>query len=287
MSNYTMTMNYTTAKLSDAHFQRLSTYIFQHYGIKLPAVKKTLLESRLHKRLRILGIPSFPEYCDFLFSAAGQQQEVMHMIDVVTTNKTDFFREPVHFDFMKQTALPALIEKMRAGLPIKIWSAGCSSGEEAYTISMVIHEYARMAGKLVDYSILGTDISTQILEAAHQAIYTEDRIHNIPIEVKKRYFLRSKDASKQVVRIVPELRKKVNFKRLNFMDPAYEVDADFDIIFCRNVLIYFDRPTQAKVVSNLCKKLKPGGYFFLGHSESISDIQLPLQQIKPTIFQRK
>lgn len=280
-------MTYSAVTLSDPLFNRLSSFIYTNYGIKLPPAKKTMLESRLQRRLRALEYVDFNEYCDFLFSASGQQQELVHMIDVVTTNKTDFFREAAHFDFLQKEVLPKLTLRSTLSQPIKIWSAGCSSGEEVYTLAMVLQEYAEQAGRILDYSLLGTDISSQILDKARQAIYLEEKIQVIPLETRKKYFLKSKDPSKKEVRIVPELRKKAEFKRLNFMDADYDVEYGFDIVFCRNVLIYFDRNTQERVISNLCKKLKPGGYFFLGHSESITEMNLPLQQIKPTVFQRK
>ncbi len=280
-------MLYQDTKLSSQEFNKLSNFIYTSYGIKMPLEKKTMLESRLQKRLRALSITSFTEYCNFVFSPSGQKEEVIHMIDVVTTNKTDFFRESAHFDFMNQVALPEFLENTKGRKPLKIWSAGCSSGEEAYTISMVINEFNAYTGNTLDYSILGTDISSQILNKASTAIYGEDRIATIPLNLKKKYFLKSKNAEEKMVKIIPELRKKVSFKRLNFMDDVYPIEGGFDIVFCRNVLIYFNKNIQEKVINNLCSKLKPGGIFFLGHSESITDMQLPLQQLRPTIFRRK
>lgn len=280
-------MSYSAAQLPDPLFRRLSSFIYTYYGIKLPPAKKPLLESRLQKRLRALGMYSFQEYCDLVLSSNGKHPEVVNMIDVVSTNKTDFFREPAHFDFMQKVALPYLVQRNRGAQPLKIWSAGCSSGEEVYTISMVMNEYASSIGKIIDYSVLRTDISTLILEKAEQAIYSDDKIQHIPLETKRKYFLKSKDPLKKEVRIVSELRKRAAFKRLNFMDNEYDVNNDFDIVFCRNVLIYFDRATQERVIGNLCKKMKSGSYFFLGHSESITEMSLPLQQIRPTVFQKK
>jgi chemotaxis protein methyltransferase CheR len=137
-----------------------------------------------------------------------------------------------------------------------------------------------------DYSIVGTDISTQILQKAADAVYKEDRVQNIPMETKKKYFLRSKDRVNPTVKVESSLRRKVRFGRLNFMDPHYDVPEMFDVIFCRNVLIYFDRETQEKVIQKLCAKLKTNGYFFLGHSESIMNMDVPLRQVKPTVFRR-
>jgi chemotaxis protein methyltransferase CheR len=273
------------AKLSDHEFDRLSNFIFSNYGIKMPKVKKVMLQSRLQKRLRELNLNNFKDYVDYVFSSEGQDNEVIHMIDVVSTNKTDFFREPVHFDFLSGHVLPEFIQGNSLHKPFKIWSAGCSSGEEPYTISIVLSEFKAKYPNF-DYSIMATDISTRILKHAVEATYKEPRIEGIPLALKKKYFLRSKDRSNPSVRVVPELRKKVTFGRLNFMDSNYAINETFDQIFCRNVLIYFDRPTQEAVINKLCMKLKPGGYFFLGHSESITNISVPLEQIKPTIFRR-
>lgn len=274
------------ATLADEDFRKLSSFIYKEYGIKMPEVKKTMLQSRLHKRLKELGISSYKEYVNFVFSKEGQDNEVIHMIDVVSTNKTDFFREPVHFDFLHETALPELLFKESPNRMIKIWSAGCSSGEEPYTIAMSLSEFM-LANPGWDYSILGTDISTRILKSAIEAIYKENRVEGLPLNLKKKYLLKSKDRTNPTVRIVPELRRKISFQRLNFMDNHYNVPDNFDIIFCRNVLIYFDRETQERVINKLCTKLKPNGFFFLGHSESITNFNVPLQQIKPTIFRKR
>lgn len=272
----------TAGRLSDADFRRLSQFIYAHYGIKMPDSKKNMLQARLQKRLRANQMTSYAEYCEMLFSEIGGQ-EVIHMIDVVSTNKTDFFREPGHFDFLRNQGLR---EALKNNHHLKIWSAGCSSGEEPYTLAMVLSEYEKTA-KHFSYSILGTDISTSILQRAINAVYTEERVSGMPLHLKRSYLLRSKDPKKQLVRIAAELRSKVKFQRLNFMDHTYYgIESDFDIIFCRNVLIYFDKKTQKEVISRLCSHLKPGGYLFLGHSESIMDMKMPLRQLKPTIYQK-
>jgi len=274
-----------SAKMTDQDFRRLSGFITQHSGIKLPEVKKVMLQSRLQKRLRHLNMTGFEEYVDFVFTEQGLQNELIHMLDVVSTNKTDFFREPVHFEFMEKTILPEYINEFPLNRPMKIWSAGCSSGEEVYTIAMTINEFRKDHPEL-DYNILGTDISTNILQKAVDAIYKEEKTAMMPLELKKKYLLRSKDRSRKLVRIIPELRKKAVYKRLNFMDDHYPVKETFDVIFCRNVLIYFNREKQEKVIRQLIEKLRAGGYFFIGHSESIMGMDVPLQQIRPTIFKR-
>jgi chemotaxis protein methyltransferase CheR len=275
------------AVMSKDDFKRLSSFIYNEYGIKMPEVKKTMLQSRLHKRLRELNMTSYKDYVEYLFSKDGQQTEVIHMIDMVSTNKTDFFREPVHFDYLHSNVLPDLLSGPHPSRMIKIWSAGCSSGEEPYTIAMSVSEFSQNTGNVFDFSILATDISTRMLKQAVDGIYKEVRVDMLPMNLKKRYLLRSKDRSNPTVRIIPDLRKRLTFQRLNFMDEHYAINDSFDIIFCRNVLIYFDRDTQEQVISKLCTKLKPDGIFFLGHSESITNFNVPLLQIKPTIFRKK
>jgi chemotaxis protein methyltransferase CheR len=268
--------------LNDADFTKLSNFIYVNYGIKLPISKKIMLQSRLASRLKINGMKSYAEYTKYVLSGDANESEIVNMIDLVSTNKTDFYREAAHFDFMKEVVLPNFIVG-DSRQPFKIWSSASSSGEEAYTIAMVISEFIENNRK-IDFEILGTDISARILEKAKLGIYPIDRVDVIPLSQKKKYLLRSKDEENPMVRIVPNLRAKARFQRLNLMDSSYNVPKDFDIIFCRNVLIYFDRETQEKVINKLCMHLKQGGYFFLGHSESISGIDVPLKPLKPTMF---
>jgi chemotaxis protein methyltransferase CheR len=276
---------YHKETISDKDFRKLSEFIYSNYGIKMPLEKKTMLEGRLAKRLRANQMSSYAEYCDYLFSEGGEQ-EIIHMINVVSTNKTDFFREQSHFEFLLESVLPEYSMEKRIK-PVRIWSAASSSGEEPYTLAMVMSEHNRLCDQALPFSIFGTDISSDILQRAINGIYTEERVANIPLSYKKRYLMRNKDAQKKIVRIVPELRKTCSFERLNLMDSSYSVNEQFDIIFCRNVLIYFDRPTQEAVINKLCKHLVPGGYFFLGHSESAMGMDVPLTTIKPTVFRRK
>lgn len=281
MNNY----SFFNANLSDQDFGKLSKFIFEEAGIKMPPTKKVMLQGRLQKRLRELGIADFKTYTDYVFSKEGKQNEMIHLLDVVSTNKTDFFREANHFEYMKDVILPKFSaeNKMKT---MKIWSAGCSSGEEAYTIAIVLSEFIEN-NKAFDFQILGTDISTKILQTAYDAIYKEERVAVVPMAMKKKYLLKSKDRKNPTVKIKNELRKKVRFQRLNFMDTSYHsINETFDIIFCRNVLIYFNRETQETVLNKLCEKLKLGGYLFIGHSESVMNMNLPVKQMKPTIFKK-
>lgn len=270
-------------RLGQKDFDRLSNFIHTQYGIKLPPAKKTMLESRLQKRLRATDKRTFEDYCDYVFSLEGKKLELINMVDIITTNKTDFFREPAHFAYMLEALLPNWFMDY-PNRKLSIWSAGCSSGEEVYTLAMVLSEFAEGNKGFLDYSILGSDLSSEVLKKAVRAIYTEEKTAGIPLALKKKYLLRAKDKTSRTVRIVPALRTKTSYMRLNFMDEAYNAPDGFDLIFCRNVLIYFDRITQENVINKLCRHLRPGGYLFLGHSESITSLQVPLKQVKPTIF---
>ena len=283
MANWDL-KNHTASVMSSADFNRLSSFIYTHYGIKLPHTKKTMLEGRLHKRLSALKLTGFKAYCDYLFSTEGQRLELTPMIDLVTTNKTDFFREAAHFDFLTRDVLPKLFKEQHSK-PFKIWSAGCSTGEEPYTMAMVLSEFgANNPG--FNYDIFATDISTRVLESAITAVYQEEKVLPIPLGYKKKYLLKSKDARNRTVRIVPELRSKVSFGRLNFIDGDFSNIPAFNAVFCRNVLIYFDRETQEKVIRKLASKIEKGGFLFLGHSESVSGMDLPLTQVQPAIFKK-
>lgn len=273
-----------SASLSARDFGRLSRFIYDTCGIKMPDVKKTMLEARLQKRLRSLGMHSFTDYCDFLFSQEGLDRELVPMLDMVTTNKTDFFREPDHFHYLTHTVLPEWVKRHPGGA-LAIWSAGCSSGEEPYTLAMVLSEFAaRNPG--FDFKILATDISTRVLDKAKTAIYTESQVEPVAIELKKKYLLRSKDRASGMVRIVPELRAKVNFRRLNFMDDDFGMREPLDIIFCRNVIIYFDRQTQERLLQRFHRNMKPGSYIFMGHSETLSGLDVPLVSVYPTVYRK-
>jgi len=274
----------SAVRLSMDEFTQLSNFIYRKCGINLSPQKKILVESRLQKRLSHLNLRSFAEYLDFVTSTIGLQEELTHMIDAVATNKTDFFREPVHFRFMESDALPLFLDE---GLSrqYKIWSAACSTGEEPYTIAMVMEEFN--THHRIDYRITATDISTKALQKATQAIYPERTITDIPMALRKRYLLKSKDQLNPTVRINATLRSKVAFKRLNLMDNELDVESSYDLIFCRNVLIYFDRQTQEAVVQKLLSHLRPGGFLFIGHSESIYHMNLPVKQVKPTILQKR
>ncbi|KIZ40853.1 MULTISPECIES: CheR family methyltransferase [Rhodopseudomonas] len=271
--------------LSDRHFRSIAELIEREVGIRLPSSKRMMLEGRLQKRVRALRYSDINAYVDHLFDAEHFAIELVHLIDCVTTNKTDFFREPAHFEFMRAYAVPQILHRSRGVRSIKVWSAAASTGMEAYTIAMVLDDMAR-TGPNFQFRILGTDISSGVLRVAEDGIYTHAMVEPVPGEMARRYLLSPKVPARGEVRVVPELRRSVNFMRMNLMDPVYPVDRDVDIIFCRNVLIYFDKATQRKVVDRLCEHLRPGGYLIVGHSESmVPNESGRLKQVLPTIFQ--
>jgi chemotaxis protein methyltransferase CheR len=274
-------------RLRQSDFRRLAAFIEDYSGIKMPSSKITMLEGRLRHRVRNTGAASLADYCHMLFDGDGLRDEAVHLIDAVTTNKTDFFREPEHFHILVRDVMPLVVAGRHAGAyaQIKLWSAACSTGAEPYTIAMVLAAWQEQSpGHRV--TIQGTDLSTEVLAMARRAIYPEAMLEAVPPEFRHRYFLRSRDRSRRLVRIVPELRAMVTFGRLNLMDAEYPVARDFDAIFCRNVLIYFDKPTQRAVLQRLCAHLRPRGFLFLGHSESLAGLALPLQPFANTVLRR-
>jgi chemotaxis protein methyltransferase CheR len=272
--------------MTDVQFHKVSTYIEHKVGIKMPETKKTMMQARLTSRLKALDMHSYKEYLSYVFSNdTDADEELVSMIDVLTTNLTHFFREKEHFNVMMRTVLPTLASQ-NVTIP-KIWSAGCSTGEEAYTLSMVMQEFLRLHhNAFIDYEIRATDISTRALEKAALAIYPMESVEEISEGLKRRYFLKSRQESKASVRVNKQTRDKVQFTRLNFMDDSYGPRCSQDIIFCRNVLIYFDKQTQREVLSKLASCLKPQGFLFLGHSETIFGMNLPLESIAPTVFRK-
>ena len=269
--------------LRSRDFARLAAFIHDVAGIKLPAGKTTMLEGRLRRRVRATGTGTIADYCAWFFEDGHHDGEIVHLINAVTTNKTDFFREPRHFDHLRDVILPTLHAAGRHR--IRAWSAACSTGAEPYTMAMVIDAFAAQHGG-PDYSILATDLDTEVLEVAQRGIYPAEQVVPVPPLLRQRYVLAAKSATRNDVRIVPALRAAVSFARHNLMADQYEVGEPLDLIFCRNVLIYFDKPTQEQVVRRLVDCLRPGGHLFLGHSESIAGIDLPLIPVANTVFQR-
>ncbi len=279
---------YCPKGMSDADFFRLSQVVQTSLGIKMPPAKKDMIQARLLRRLRLLGINSFHAYCEYLLDPQNFEGELIHLMDLATTNKTSFFRETEHFTLLTTVILPQLhqLSDRQPRNCIKLWSAGCSSGEEVYTLAMVVAKYLEDQAIEKEFYVLGTDISTRMLEKAHLAIYDEKAAEDIPPELRKKFLLRNKDRQKALVRIAPEIRARVHFQRLNFMDPSFGITELFDVIFLRNVIIYFDRIQQQELINKLCNRLSPMGFFFVGLSETLHGLQVSLTPIGRSVYRK-
>ncbi len=271
----------TGAQISDADFARLGAFIESVCGIQVAAGKKIMLEGRLRRRLRQLGLDNFSDYTNRVL-AGGDEAEVRLMIDEISTNKTDFFRESHHFDYLTTQALPALLRESGGQRLVRIWSAACSSGEEPFTLAMVLSEAALVSPGL-SFQILASDISTEMLSRARAATYDAVTVEPVPLALRQKYLLRRRDGTPQV-RVVPTLRDRVRFRRLNLMDSDYALGPPLEAIFCRNVFIYFSRRLQSEILDRFVSNLVPGGYLFLGHSESINGFDVALTQVAPTVY---
>ncbi len=272
------------AELTPAEFARLGDFIEARYGIRMPDNKKVMLEHRLRKRLRALGLTSFGPYCQRVLG--GDEEELVHMVDEVTTNTTDFFREPQHFDYLANVVVPTLVAERRPRLPgeLRVWSAACSTGEEPYTLAMVLSEIAEKIPGF-RWRVRATDICTDVLERAIRATYAAPRVEPVPMHLRQKYLLRKADGS-PVVRIVPQLRDRVHFQHKNLLDRDFDAIGPVDVIFCRNVFIYFERDVQQAILQRFHRALVPGGYLFLGHSETANGRDVRLTPVTPTVYRK-
>lgn len=273
--------------IGDREFALFRDLVHAHTGISLSLQKRYLLQARLGKRLRALGLTTYADYHQRLVEEGDTRGELTRFINAITTNKTDFFREAHHFQYLSDVVVPGF--KARAGAGgdrrLRIWSAGCSSGEEPYTIAMTLGE-ALGAGVPCDVKILASDIDTDILARAAAGVYAVEQVGPIPKPLLARYFLRGSAGQAGLVRVRPELQAMIRFRRINFLDEPWPIRTSFDVIFCRNVLIYFDRPTQQRILERLVGLLKADGLLFLGHSESIHGLLKGLAHLGHTIYQR-
>ena len=269
--------------MTTTEFQTFAALIHQKSGISLGELKFELLRARLGKRLRALKLQSFKDY-QAVLNADSSGLELERLVDVVTTNKTEFFREAKHYDHLVGELLPAFLASAAAkkGQPLRIWSAACSSGEEPYSLSMVLHE--ALAGR-ADFKVLATDISSRVLHRAMEGRYDSDRIQGVPTALRERYFDTEKLEGEKTYRVKPLLRDTVHFSRFNLNDASqYVFENSFDAILCRNVMIYFDRPTQEAVVGRLSRHLAPGGCLYTGFSESLIGIRHPLKAVGASVY---
>ncbi|MCC7012243.1 MAG: hypothetical protein IT454_06770 [Planctomycetes bacterium] len=273
--------------LSNQEFDELSRLIYETTGISLNDSKKVLVESRLARRLRALGSRSFHDYCTFARNDTTGT-ELRELTNAITTNKTDFFRESHHFDFLRSTILPAIQARASHGGPrkVRVWSAACSSGEEPYTIAISLLEHFGLNSGW-DIRVLATDIDTQVLEKAEKGVYSEERLDGVPADLRAKYFLRGTGMWSGHYRARPELQSLVKFKQLNFIDRDWGIRARFDVVFCRNVVIYFDRATQDMLFRRFHPLIADDGYLIIGHSESLHFLPQLYAPLKNTVYKRK
>ncbi|WP_310448357.1 protein-glutamate O-methyltransferase CheR [Thiobacillus sp.] len=260
--------------LKDSEFSRFQQMIFRIAGISMTPAKKALVAGRLAKRLKHHGLDSYEDYFQLL---SRQQDEMQVAVDLLTTNETYFFREPKHFDFLRDQVLPG----HPAGRPLRIWSAACSSGEEPYTLAMLL------ADRLGDapWDVFGSDISTQVLDKARRGLYPMERARGIPPSLLRAHCLKGVGSQDGQLLIDPALRRRVQLAQINLNEPLPEV-GEFDVIFLRNVMIYFQAETKRQVVTRLLAKLRPGGIFIVGHSESLNGLAQGLETLAPSIYRK-
>ena len=273
--------------LNDKEFGLFQRLIYNESGINLTPAKKELLKSRLMKRLRERSLSSFKEYYQYVTEENTTGEELVSMLDCVSTNLTEFFRESAHFDFLSEKGLPILLESKRKNREKKIrtWCAGCSTGEEPYTISMVLAEHTEQLSGW-DIKILATDLSTRVLKKAMDGVYAKDRLRGIPLHMLNTYFKKGDGNLKDHYQIKDYLRETIMFRRLNLTDETFPFKGQFDFIFCRNVMIYFDKQTQAELVAKFYKHLAPDRYLLIGHSESLAGTDTRFRYVRPTIYQK-
>ena len=280
-------MDYQLIHISENEFNELGRLLTRRYGIKLPSEKRIMFQSRLQGRLRELKINSFEEYAQYVKNPVNINAELGKMIDYISTNKTEFFREKQHFDLMLSRVLPEIYSRQNQGHQmIRCWSAGCSEGQEAFSMAMTIEEFIQNKQEATDYSIIGSDVSGKVLNVARRGIYPFSQSSFIPSSYLKKYVLKSKDIRVPRIKITSSIRSKVTFNYGNLVDSHYGHWHPFKIIFIRNTLIYFDRKDQIEIIRKVLKCLENSGYLFVGHSESLIDWELPLKLVGPSVYQK-
>lgn len=273
-------------ELTPFQFEFIARLVYEHSRIHLGANKIQLVAARLGKRLRALKLNSFGEYCQLLKSP-NAEPELTHLVDVISTNHTQFFREKRHFDFLREVALPEWTRQQNSKTPrrLELWSAACASGEEPYTLAIVLSEFFRDRPPW-DWKVHATDISRTVLDKARRGIYAEERLQYLSGDLARRYFQRGVGEWAGHYRVKESLRRRVVFQPMNLFQCPYPFPDPFPIIFCRNVMIYFDHPTQQNLVAKLENQLSPGGYLMVGHSESLTGIHHSLAAVKPATYQK-
>ena len=271
-------------QISDKQYSSLAELVYRLSGINLGTGKKDLMKARLAKRLRITGCRDVDEYIKQL-ERDKTGSELVSFLDCITTNKTDFFREPQHFEFLIQDFLPKLDKICKDGGPLLIWSAACSTGEEPYTLAIVLMENQATWSRR-GVQILASDLSTKVLDHAKKGVYATDRITGIPRPYLTHYFQKGTKKWEGHVRVRKELRDMIHFKRINLMD-QFEFRRQFYVIFCRNTMIYFDRETRERLTNKFYNCIAPGGYLFVGHSESLTGVNHPFKFVRPAVYRKE
>ena len=283
--------------VTEAEFERISDLVYRHCGINLHDGKKELVRARLAKQLRAGGFDSASAYIDHVL-ADPTRESFYKLIDSLSTNLTSFFRESKHFDHLNEVFLPALLARRRkAGVGrVRAWSAGCSTGEEPYSLALTLLDATDSFGPpslggAWDVKLLATDISTRVLATAKAGLYPRSRVEGIPPKLRNRYLApvgrcpATSGGAEPTFEMAPEIRRVIHFRYLNLME-SWPFTGPFDFIFCRNVMIYFDKPTQQKLVGRYYEMLEPGGLLFTGHSESLTGIDHKFKYVQPTIYQK-
>ncbi len=270
--------------ISDQEFAQLRDLIHRRFGINLTDQKRSLLVGRLQKLMRQLNLSTFSQYYDYL-TEDSSEKGLSELVDLISTNHTYFNREKDHFDYFFETALPAIVEKQRRlnRKELRIWCAGCSTGEEPYTLLMLMMEYLGSEYSSWDAGILATDISDRALSIAKQGVYASDRVMQLPEKLQRSYFT---PAGAGEMAVCAKIKKEATFRRFNLMNTSFPCKKPFQMIFCRNVMIYFDQPTREALVGRYHQHTEPGGYLFIGHSETLGRSQSLYKYLKPALYQK-
>ncbi|MBW1797093.1 MAG: protein-glutamate O-methyltransferase CheR [Deltaproteobacteria bacterium] len=271
--------------LNEREYNKFSRYVYDTCGINLHEGKQQLVKARLGKILRERNFRSFSHYYDHVVNDKSGHELIL-LLDSISTNLTYFFREAEHFEFLRKKALPETLKRKKGSKDncLRLWSAGCSSGEEPYSIAMTISEALDNREKW-QVKIRATDLSTKVLTTAGSGIYEKKKIEKIPYELRKRYFQKGDNKWKGYFRVKKDVKKKISFQRLNFME-EFHFGEPFDVIFCRNVMIYFDNPTKEVLVGKFFRYISDGGYLFIGHAESLTGFEHPFKYIQPSVYQK-
>lgn len=279
-------MNANMPALTDAEFNELVKIIYDKTRIQMTNHKRALVTSRLSKRLRALHMDSFREYIDFVKNA--KDEELTNFVNAVTTNKTDFFRENKHFEYMKSNFLPEWEKKFKEGKVknLRIWSAACSTGEEPYTIQMTLHEYFGSNYDRYDIKVLASDIDTNVLAHGRAGIYKEESVEPIQPNILRKYFLKGTRDKEGLYKVKDILQKNLFFRQLNFKDEDFDIHTQFDLIFCRNVIIYFDKEFQKELFNKFHRYLKEDGLVFIGHSETLFGVSDKFKYVSSNIYKK-